>query len=72
VKLNSSKFTIKKKGKFTLITTVYPKESSEYETITWSSSNKAIATVNSKGVINAKKVGECTITANIKWEKSNL
>ncbi|HEX3022356.1 MAG TPA: Ig-like domain-containing protein [Lachnospiraceae bacterium] len=63
VKLNSSKVTIKKGGKFTFIATVYPTESSKYETVTWSSNNKAIATVNSKGVIKSRKAGVCTITA---------
>ena len=29
----------------------------------WSTSNKAIATINSKGVVTAKKVGKATVTA---------
>lgn len=33
--------------------------------VKWSSSNKKIATVNSKGVIKAKKVGSCWIKAKI-------
>lgn len=37
--------------------------------ITWSSSNKTIATVSSKGKVTAKKAGTCTITAKMKSKK---
>ncbi|MGN0467802.1 MAG: lectin-like protein [Acutalibacteraceae bacterium] len=33
--------------------------------ITWSTSNKAVATVSSKGVVTGKGLGSCTITAKI-------
>nr|DAG83085.1 MAG TPA: Tail tube protein [Caudoviricetes sp.] len=37
--------------------------------ITWSSSNKNIATVNSKGLVKGKKAGKCIITAKINKKK---
>ena len=37
--------------------------------ITWSSSNKAIATVSTKGKITAKKAGKATITATVSKKK---
>lgn len=33
--------------------------------VTWSTSNKAVATVSSKGVVTGKGLGRCTITAKI-------
>lgn len=35
----------------------------------WSSSNKKIATVSSKGKVSAKKAGSCTVTAKVKGKK---
>lgn len=37
--------------------------------VKWSSSNKKIATVSSKGIIKAKKIGKCTITAQVGKKK---
>lgn len=37
--------------------------------VTWSSSNKAVATVNSKGKVTAKKAGKATITATVNKKK---
>lgn len=45
----------------TLTATVLPEEAT-YKTVTWTSSNKDVATVEN-GVITAKKAGETTITA---------
>lgn len=39
------------------------------ETVKWSSSNKAVATVDSKGKVKAKKTGKATITATVGSEK---
>ena len=39
------------------------------KTVKWSSSNKSIATVSSKGKVTAKKKGNCTITAKVGNDK---
>lgn len=42
-----------------------PEDATGDKTVTWKSSNTNIATVDSKGTVNAKKVGSTTITATI-------
>ena len=49
----------------TLTATILP-ENATYTTVTWSSSNSSIATVNSQGIVTAHGVGECDITATCK------
>lgn len=46
----------------TILATVEPSNASE-KTITWSSSNKKVATVNANGVVTAVNTGETVITA---------
>ncbi|WP_167957596.1 S8 family serine peptidase [Anaerosporobacter faecicola] len=58
IKLSVTKKTLKIGKKFTLKAT--PDVAT---TITFSSSNKKVATVTSKGVVTGKKVGTCKITA---------
>ncbi|MBQ2800624.1 MAG: Ig-like domain-containing protein [Lachnospiraceae bacterium] len=62
VKLNASKITVGTKATFTLTATVNP-TNAKYKNITWSSSNKKVATVSKKGKVTAKKAGTATITA---------
>lgn len=48
--------------KFQLIATIEPANATN-KNIIWSSSNEEIATVNQKGLVTAKSIGETTITA---------
>ncbi len=65
VKVNKTKVTLQKKGKtFKLKATAIKtskKKMAEHRKLMYESSNSKIATVNSKGVIKAKKKGICTI-----------
>lgn len=60
LKLSKSSLTLNRNKKFTLKCTVTPFNSQEK--VTYSSSDKRIATVSSKGVIQAKKKGKVVIT----------
>ena len=60
VKLNKTKATLKKGGTLTLKAMVTP--SSSTDKLTWSSSNRKVATVDSKGKVTAKKKGTAVIT----------
>lgn len=61
VKLNKTKATIESDGTVTLKATVSPSNVTSKK-VTWTSSNKKVATVNSKGKVTAKKPGTVTIT----------
>lgn len=63
VKLNCSKKTIKEGDSFNLKITGTKKK------VKWSSSNKKIATVSSKGVVNGIARGVCKITASVGGKK---
>lgn len=49
----------------TLVATYSPTDTTEDTTITWSSSNEKVATVNSTGTVTATGAGETTITAKV-------
>lgn len=61
ISLSSKKMTLLKGKSATLAVTRNP--ISATEKITWTSSNKKVATVSSKGKVTAKKAGTATITA---------
>ncbi len=57
LKLSATKFTIYTGDSKTLTLT------GAFDTVTWSSSNKSVATVNASGKVTAKKAGTVTVTA---------
>lgn len=57
----SLKLDMKNRKTYTLKASVSPKKAKQ--SVKWSTSNKAVATVNSKGVVTLKKAGSATITA---------
>lgn len=61
ITLNKTKANIKKGKKLTLRASVSPFFATN-KNVTWKSSNPSVATVNSKGVVTAKKAGTVTIT----------
>lgn len=61
VSLNVKKKTIAAGESYTLKATIKPSSMSDSK-LTWTSSNKKVATVSSHGVVTAKKVGTATIT----------
>lgn len=63
VKLNKTKVTLKVGKTYTL------KLKNNKKKIKWSTSNKKVATVSSKGKIKAKKKGKATITAKVGKKK---
>ncbi len=63
--------TLKVDDTETLTAEVAPNNANVKE-VTWSSSDESVATVSETGVVTAKKVGECTITAKSKEEGSTV
>ena len=61
VTLNKDKITVKKGKTKTLKATISPQNAADKK-LTWSSSNKKVATVSKKGVVKGKKKGTATIT----------
>lgn len=62
IELNKTNTNMKVGDALTLIATITP-VNAKNKTITWTSSNTAVATVNTNGVVTSKKEGEVTITA---------
>ena len=61
IKANKTKATIYVSEKYTIKTKIGPKKASNKK-LTYTSSNKNVAGVNSKGVVTAKKAGKAKIT----------
>lgn len=64
ITINQSDFSIDKGDTKPLTTTITPSNATA-TTVVWTSSNTAIATVNSDGLVTAVNVGTATITATI-------
>ena len=62
IKLSTSSLKLKKDKTATITATIVPREASD-RTLTWSSANSKVATVDQKGVIKAIRGGSTTITA---------
>ena len=62
VSLNKSEMTLTEGESETLAATVTP-ENAENKSITWSSNNEAVATVDANGTVTAKSAGTAVITA---------
>jgi uncharacterized protein YjdB len=65
VKLDQTKATLLKGKTLTLTATVYPSSLTD-KSVTWKSSNKAVATVTSAGKVKGVKAGTATITCTSK------
>lgn len=68
IKLNTTKFTLKKGKKKTLKITLKPLETTD--TVKWTSSNSKVASVTQNGVVKAKKKGYATIMVKTASGKS--
>ncbi|MBM6881429.1 Ig-like domain-containing protein, partial [[Clostridium] spiroforme] len=62
VSLNKKETTIQKSGSETLQATINPSNTTEDKTLTWTSSNTKVATVDKNGKVTAVAEGNCTIT----------
>ena len=62
IALNQTTATLKATETLTLVATVLP-ENATNKSVTWKSSNEAVATVDANGLVTAIAVGESTITA---------
>ena len=62
VAISSADITLSAGSSQTLVAQVMPSNAMS-KSVSWSSSNSEVATVNSKGVVTAVKEGTCTITA---------
>ena len=65
IKLNADKATLEVKDTKQLEVTYNPSNTTVDKTVTWTSSNQSVATVNEKGLVTAVGVGKTTITAEV-------
>ena len=70
IALNKTSACLKASETLTLVVTVLPENATD-KSVTWKSSNEAVATVDANGLVTAVAVGETTITATT-TDGSNL
>lgn len=63
ITLSNSSITLKEGSSYIIGTSISPSDTTDDKTLTWTSSNPAIATVDSDGNVTAKKAGTTIITA---------
>lgn len=63
VSLNKTSATLTAKGATTTLTATAAPSNADNKSVTWSTDNSAVATVNSSGVVTAVANGSCNITA---------
>ncbi len=66
ITLNRTTASLKVDEKLTLSVSLQPNYSTDDPAVTWSSSDKTVATVSTAGIVTAKKAGTATITATLK------
>jgi len=71
ITLDVTKATLARGKKLTLEVTEWTPSDADPQTVVWKTSNKKIATVNSAGVVTAKKKGKATITA-VTWNGKSV
>ena len=71
MKLNTNTLEIKHFAKATLVATISPGNATKPK-LTWSSSNKNVATVNGNGLIKTKKLGTAVITCRANNGTANV
>jgi uncharacterized protein YjdB len=67
VRLSAHSLTLVKDSSHTLRTTIYPYPDDLNKDVTWASSNEAVATVSSNGVVTAVDSGSATIIVTTVW-----
>ena len=63
ISLNQTELTIMQSETFRFETTIEPKIAAD-KTVTWTTSNESIATIDASGMLTALGIGECTIIAH--------
>ncbi len=61
-------FYVRNKPAYTLTETIYPNTANEDYTVTWTSSNEEVATVDEDGNVTTHKRGEAVITVTVETE----
>ena len=70
VSLNVTNITLEEEQSTTLVATVKPDDATN-KTVTWSSSDETIASVDQNGVVTAKKIGNAIITAKVEEKQAD-